>query len=121
MATTISECKGNQTLKQMGRSSKISRLKQLLSVKDWKLKSLFTHSEDKTLFVSPLSVVFNITAYQFIIADHVHSLMITVYPSSGDKFQQDNATCHKAAIEHVKGIAILSDLWSPDHNRTEML
>ncbi len=40
----------------------------------------------------------NTTAYLRIVADHVHPFMITVYPSSDDYFQQDNAPCHKAQI-----------------------
>ncbi len=40
----------------------------------------------------------NATAYLSIVADHVHPFMITVYPSSDDYFQQDNASCHKAQI-----------------------
>ncbi len=37
-----------------------------------------------------------ITAYLSIVADHVHPFMNSVYPSSDDYFQQDNAPCHKA-------------------------
>ncbi len=38
------------------------------------------------------------TAYLSIVADHVHSFMTTVYTSSYNYFQQDNAPCHKAQI-----------------------
>ncbi len=37
------------------------------------------------------------TAYLSIV-DHVHHFMTTVYTSSDDYFQQDNAPCHKAQI-----------------------
>ncbi len=40
----------------------------------------------------------NTTVYLSIVADHVHPFMTTVYPSSDDYFQQDNAPCHKAQI-----------------------
>ncbi len=38
------------------------------------------------------------TAYLSIVADHVHPIITTVYPSSDGYFQQDNAPCHKAQI-----------------------
>ncbi len=40
----------------------------------------------------------NATVYLSIVADHVHLFMTTVYSSSDDYFQQDNAPCHKAQI-----------------------
>ncbi len=40
----------------------------------------------------------NATAYLSIIADHVHTFMTTVHPSSDGYFQQYNAPCHKAQI-----------------------
>ncbi len=40
----------------------------------------------------------NATAYLSIVADHVHPFITTVYTSSDDYFQQDNASCHKAQI-----------------------
>ncbi len=46
----------------------------------------------------PIEHRLNATAYLSIVADHVHPFMITVYPSSDDYFQQDNAPCHKAQI-----------------------
>ncbi len=38
------------------------------------------------------------TACLSIVADHVHPVMTTVYPSSDGYFQQYNAPCHKAQI-----------------------
>ncbi len=46
----------------------------------------------------PIEHHLNTTAYLSIVADHVHSFMTTVYPSSDGYFQQDNAPCHKALI-----------------------
>ncbi len=46
----------------------------------------------------PIEHPLNATAYLSIVADHVHPFMTTVYPSSDDHFQQDNAPCHKAQI-----------------------
>ncbi len=53
------------------------------------------------LTLSPLVPIehgLNATAYPSIVADHVHPFMTTVYPSSDDYVQQDNAPCHKAQI-----------------------
>ncbi len=44
----------------------------------------------------PIEHCLNATDYLSIVADHVHPFMTTVYPSSDDYFQQDNAPCHKA-------------------------
>ncbi len=46
----------------------------------------------------PIEHRLNTTADLSIVADHVHPFMTTVYPSSDDYFQQDNAPCHKAQI-----------------------
>ncbi len=46
----------------------------------------------------PIEHRLNATAYLSIVADHVHPFMTTVYPSSDEYFQQDNAPCHKAQI-----------------------
>ncbi len=46
----------------------------------------------------PIEHSLNATAYRSTVADHVHLFMTTVYPSSNDYFQQDNAPCHKAQI-----------------------
>ncbi len=68
----------------------------------------------------------NATAYLSIVADHVHPFMTTVYPSSDEYFQQDNAPCHKAQIisdwflEHDNEFTLLK--WppqSPDLNPVE--
>jgi len=40
----------------------------------------------------------NATAYLSIVADHIHPFMTTVYSSSDEHFQQDNAPCQKAQI-----------------------
>ncbi len=59
----------------------------------------------------------NATAYLSIVADHVHPFMTTVYPSSDEYFQQDNAPCHKAQIisdwflEHENQFTLLK--WPP--------
>ncbi len=39
----------------------------------------------------PIEHYLNITAYLIIVADHVYHFMTTVYPSSDDYFQQNNA------------------------------
>ncbi len=49
------------------------------------------------LFV-PIKHRLSATVYLSIVADHVHPFMTTMYPSSDDYFQQDNAPCHKAQI-----------------------
>ncbi len=46
----------------------------------------------------PVEHCLNATASLNIVADHVHPFMTTVYPSSDDHFQQDNAPCHKDQI-----------------------
>ncbi len=46
----------------------------------------------------PIEHRFNATVYLSIVADHVHPFITTVYLSSDDYFQQDNAPCHKAQI-----------------------
>ncbi len=46
----------------------------------------------------PIDHRLNATVYLSIVADHVHPFMTTVYTSSDDYFQQDNAPCHKAQI-----------------------
>ncbi len=69
----------------------------------------------------------NATAYLSIVADHVHPFMTTVYPSSDDYFQQDNAPCHKAQI--ISDWLLVNDnefpllKWppQPDLNPTEHL
>ncbi len=55
----------------------------------------------------------NAIAYLTIVADHVHPFMTTVYPSSDDYFQQDNAPCHKAQI--------ISDLFLEHDNEFTLL
>ncbi len=65
----------------------------------------------------PIEHRLNSTAYLSIVADHVHPFMTTVYPSSDDYFQQDNAPRHKAQIisdwflEHDNEFTLLK--WSP--------
>ncbi len=60
----------------------------------------------------PIEHRLNATAYLSIVADHVHPFMTTVYPSSDEYFQQDNAPCHKAQI--------ISDWFLEHYNFTEM-
>ncbi len=75
----------------------------------------------------PIEHRLNNTAYLSIVADHVHPFMTTVYPSSDDYFQQDNAPCHKAQIisdwflEHDNEFTLLK--WppqSPDLNKAPL-
>ncbi len=75
----------------------------------------------------PIEHHLNATAYLSIVADHVHPFMTTVYPSSDDHFQQDNA-CHKAQIisdwflEHDDEFTLLKcSQQSPDLNQIEQL
>ncbi len=65
----------------------------------------------------PIEHRLNATGYLSIVADHVHSFITTVYPSSYSYFQQDNAPCHKAQIisdwflEHENEFTLLP--WPP--------
>ncbi len=70
----------------------------------------------------------NTTVFLSIVADHVHPIMTTVYSSSDEYFQQDNASRHKAQIisdwflEHDNEFTLLN--WppqSPDLNPIEHL
>ncbi len=74
----------------------------------------------------PIEHRLNTTDYLSIVADHVLTFMTTVYPSSDEYFQQDNAPCHKAQIisdwflEHDNEFTLLK--WppqSPDLNPVE--
>ncbi len=64
----------------------------------------------------PIEHCLNATAYLSIVSDHVHPFMTTVYQSSDDYFQQDNAR-HKAEIisdwfvEHDNEFTLLK--WPP--------
>ena len=64
----------------------------------------------------PINHHLNATAYLNIVADHVHLFMATMYPSSNDYFQHDNAPCQKAKVvsswfhEHINGFSVLQ--WS---------
>ncbi len=76
----------------------------------------------------PIEHRLNATAYLSIVAEHVYLFMTTVYPSSDDYFQQDNAPCHKAQItsdwflEHDNELSLLKWLpQSPDLNPIEHL
>ncbi len=46
----------------------------------------------------PIEHRLDVIAYLSIVADHVHPSMTTVFPSSEDYFQQDNAPFHKDQI-----------------------
>ncbi len=46
----------------------------------------------------PIEHRLNTTAYLSIVADHVHPVLTTVYPSFDGYFQLDNALRHKAQI-----------------------
>ncbi len=61
----------------------------------------------------PIEHRLNATAYLSIVVDHVHPFMTTVYPSSDDYFQQDNAPCHK--------VQIISDWFLEHHNEFTLL
>ncbi len=76
----------------------------------------------------PIEHHLNATANLSMVADHVHPFMTTVYPSSDDYFQQDNAPCHKAQIisdwflKHDNEFTLLKWLpQSPDLNPIEHL
>ncbi len=65
----------------------------------------------------PIEHRWNATAYLSIVVDHVLPFMTTVYSSSDEYFQQDNAPCHKAQIisdwflEHDNEFTLLK--WPP--------
>jgi len=127
MQNTISEPTTHRTQKQMGFSSRRPHRVPLLSAKNRKRRLQFIqahqnwHKEhesmDPSCLVStveaggvmvwgifswhtlgPLVPIEHRLNYLCIVADYVHPFMTTVYPSSDNFFQQDNASCHKAQI-----------------------
>ncbi len=150
MQNRNSERTTRQTLKQMGYNSRRPHRVPLLSAKNRKWWLQFTQAP--SCLVSTVQAAgggimvwgifywhtlgplvkfehrLNATVYLSIVADHVHSFMTTVYPSSDGYFQQDNAPCHKAQIisdwcfEHDKEFTLFK--WppqSPDLNPIEHL